>query len=333
MTANDGSSDNRLSMHDQEHHDHGRHHAMPDNRRRLLAALLLTGSFMVIEVIGGWLAGSLALIADAAHMLTDTGSLLLAWLAFRITDRPADSKRTFGYHRFPVLAAFVNGLVLLGIVGWIAFEAVHRLLEPTPVMGAAMLAIAFAGLLINIGAFALLHGGSRENLNMRGAAVHVLGDLLGSVGAIVAAGVILATGWTPIDPILSLVVALLVLRSAWYVLREATHVLLEGTPPQVDTAEIERVLPEAVAGLHDVHHVHAWSLSQERPMMSLHARADGEVEHDRLVARIKHVLRERFGVEHVTLQVEYGEECVDRHNHDAAKSADAPADDEDDTRH
>lgn len=298
-------------MHNHDHHDHG---ALPDDRRRLLAALLLTGGFMVVEAVGGWLAGSLALIADAAHMLTDTASLLLAWLAFRVTDRPADRKRTYGYHRFPVLAAFVNGLALLVIVGWIVFEAIGRLLEPTPVMGGTMLTIAVVGLLVNIVAFALLHGGSRDNLNMRGAAVHVLGDLLGSVGAIVAAGVILVTGWTPIDPILSLLVALLVLRAAWYVLREATHILLEGAPPAVDPHEIERVLPSVVEGLIDVHHIHAWSLSGERPMMSLHARADGAVAHDTLVARIKEVLRERFGVEHVTLQVEYGEACLDEKN-------------------
>ncbi len=301
------------------HHNHHDHHAPPNNRRRLLAALLMTGGFMVVEAVGGWLAGSLALIADAAHMLTDTASLLLAWLAFRVTDRPADHKRTYGYHRFPVLAAFVNGLALLVIVGWIAFEAVGRLLEPTPVMGATMLAIAVVGLLVNVIAFFLLHGGSRDNLNMRGAAVHVLGDLLGSVGAIVAAGVILVSGWTPIDPILSLLVALLVLRSAWYVLREATHVLLEGTPPGVDPQEIERLLPSAVEGVIDVHHIHAWSLSGERPMMSLHARADGTVAHDTLVARIKAELQERFGVEHVTLQIEYGEGCVDDHDHGAGR--------------
>jgi cobalt-zinc-cadmium efflux system protein len=314
------------------HHDHHDHDALPDNRRRLLAALLLTGGFMVVEAVGGWLAGSLALIADAAHMLTDTASLLLAWIAFRVTDRPADRKRTFGYHRFPVLAAFVNGLALLVIVGWIAFEAIGRLLEPTPVMGGTMLAIAIVGLLVNIVAFALLHGGSRENLNMRGAAVHVLGDLLGSVGAIVAAGVILATGWTPIDPILSLLVALLVLRAAWYVLREATHVLLEGAPPGLDPHEVERVLPGAVEGLIDVHHIHAWSLSGERPMMSLHARADGAVAHDTLVARIKSVLRDRFGVGHVTLQVEYGEECVDNHAGGGESSTSVPIDADDEQR-
>ncbi|MDZ7747916.1 MAG: cation diffusion facilitator family transporter [Halofilum sp. (in: g-proteobacteria)] len=311
-------------MHAHEHsHDH--EHGTGD-RGRLLAALALTGTFMVVEAVGGWLAGSLALIADAAHMLTDTASLLLAWIAFRVSDRPADRRRTFGYHRFPVLAAFVNGLALVAIVGWIGYEAVARLLEPTPVLGGTMLAIAVAGLVVNVAAFVLLHGGSRTSLNMRGAALHVLGDLLGSVGAIVAAGVIVVTGWTPIDPILSVVVALLVLRSAWYLLREATHVLLEGAPDEVDPAEIERVLPGAVAGISEVHHVHAWSLSPERPMLSLHARATGEVEHDRLVARIKRVLRERFGIGHATLQIEYGEECVDQ------RAEDAPGRGQDDQR-
>ncbi len=316
---------------DQHEHDpaHADTHRLPDDRRRLLAALLLTGSFMVVEAVGGWIAGSLALIADAAHMLTDTAALLLAWIAFRVTDRPADRKRTFGYHRFPVLAAFVNGLALLAIVGWIAFEAVGRLVEPVPVMGPLMLGVAVAGLLVNVAAFVLLHGGSRANLNMRGAAVHVLGDLLGSVGAIAAAGVILATGWTPIDPVLSLVVAALVLRSAWYLLRRATHVLLEGSPEHVDTVRIERELPAAITGLRDVHHVHAWSLSPERPMMSLHARATGSVDHDRLVARIKAVLRERFGVEHVTLQVEYGDECVDHAPPAGERARDAPPPDDD----
>lgn len=291
---------------------HGHGHALSGNRGRLLAALGLTATFMVIEAVGGWLAGSLALIADAAHMLTDSGSLLLAWLAFRVTDRPADRWRTFGFHRFPVLAAFINGLTLVVVVGWIVFEAIRRLLEPAPVTGPLMLIVAVAGLTINIVVLVALHGGDRGNLNMRAAALHVIGDLLGSVAVVLAAGVIMLTGWTPIDPILSLVVAAIVLRSAWYLLREAGHVLLEGAPREVDASRIEQELPRAVAGLRDVHHVHVWSLSPERPMMSLHARADGTVAHDRLVTRVKQVLSERFGVDHVTLQVEYGEHCVDQ---------------------
>lgn len=303
------------------HHQHGPAGAQGEDRRRLRLALGLTGGFMAVEAAGGLIAGSLALLADAAHMLADTGALALAWFSFRMTDRPADRRRTYGYHRFPVLAAFVNGLTLLAIVAWIAFEAVQRLLEPAPVLGATMAAVAALGLVVNVVVFAILHGGSRDSLNMRGAALHVLGDLLGSLAALVAAGVILLTGWTPIDPLLSLAVAALVLRSAWYLLRHAGHVLLEGAPETVDPAAVEREVPTAVAGVRDVHHVHAWSLSPERPMMSLHAHATGEVEHDRLVARIKAFLRQRFGVAHATLQVEYGDECVDE---DAAPAETPP---------
>jgi cobalt-zinc-cadmium efflux system protein len=273
--------------------------------------MLLTGGFMFVEVVGGLIAGSLALIADAAHMLTDTVSLAMAWVAFRITDRPADERRTFGYHRFPVLAAFVNGITLIAVVAWIAFEAVQRLLEPTPVLGGTMAVIAAAGLLVNCVAFWILHGGTRENLNVRGAALHVLGDLLGSVAALVAAGVILLTGWTPIDPLLSLLVAAIVLRGGWSLVRQSTQVLVEGAPEHINMEEVARVVPEQVAGVHDVHHVHAWSLAPERPMMSLHVRATGEVAHDQVVAAVKAVLRDRFGVEHATLQVEYGDECID----------------------
>ena len=273
--------------------------------------MLLTGGFMLVEVVGGLVAGSLALLADAAHMLTDTVSLGLAWVAFRLTDRPADDRRTFGYHRFPVLAAFLNGIVLVAVVAWIAFEAVQRLLEPAPVLGGTMAAIAVLGLLVNVVAFAILHGGSRDNLNMRGAALHVLGDLLGSVAALAAAIVILLTGWTPVDPLLSLLVGAIVLRGAWSLLRHSTHVLVEGAPAHIDPEEVARLIPRQVEGVDEAHHVHAWSLAPERPMMSLHVRATGEVEHDRLVAAVKQLLKERFGVDHVTLQVEYGDECID----------------------
>lgn len=296
------------------HHDHahGDAHGAGSDRGRVLWAMLLTGGFMGVEVVGGLIAGSLALIADAAHMLTDTVSLGLAWVAFRITDRPADQRRTFGYHRFPVLAAFVNGITLIAVVGWIAFEAIQRLLEPTPVLGGTMAVIAALGLLVNCVAFWILHGGSRENLNIRGAALHVLGDLLGSVAALVAAAVILLTGWTPIDPLLSLLVGAIVLRGGWSLVRQSTHVLVEGSPDHIDPEEVARLIPVEVEGVADVHHIHAWSLAPERPMMSLHVRATGEVGHDRVVAAVKAFLRERFGVEHATLQVEYGDECIDR---------------------
>src|SRR5690606_32647310 len=182
-------------------------HSDADNRRRVQVALVLTATFMVVEVVGGLLSGSLALLADAGHMLTDTMALTLAAVAFHVSARPADAKRSFGYHRFQILAAFVNGLTLLVIVGWILFEALTHFMNPPAVQADVMLTIAVAGLLVNVVVFGILHGGDRENLNIRGAALHVLGDLLGSVAAIVAAVVILATGWMPIDPLLSVVVA------------------------------------------------------------------------------------------------------------------------------
>ena len=194
----------------------GHSHTTNSNLRRVIIALVLTASFMFVEVAGGILAGSLALLADAGHMLTDTMALALAALAFHVSKRPADAKRSFGYHRFQILAAFVNGLTLLVIVGWILFQAVVRFIDPPDVLGQTMLIIATIGLFVNIVAFAVLHGGDRDNLNIRGAALHVAGDLLGSVAAIIAAIVIIYTGWMAIDPILSVVVALLILKdSAW----------------------------------------------------------------------------------------------------------------------
>lgn len=299
---------------DSRHADHDHHHHAPprdsDGQRRVFLAMLLTGAFMVAEVVGGLISGSLALLADAGHMLTDTASLFLAWLAFRISRRPADPKRSYGYHRFQVLAAFVNGGTLLVIVAFIVFEAVRRLLEPVPVMGGTMLAVAALGLVVNLVAFRLLHGGDRENLNLRGAALHVMGDLLGSVGAIAAAGVIMATGWTPIDPILSLVVAGLILRSAWHLVRQSGHILLEGTPGHIDIPRLKQHLRAEVPEVEDVHHVHAWSLTNERPMVTLHARVPEDADQQAVLQRIKTVLCKRFAVDHATIQIEAGP-CAD----------------------
>ena len=206
-------------------HDHD-----DGNIRRVTIALCLTGTFMIVEVIGGILSGSLALLADAGHMLTDTMALGLAAVAFRVSKRPADHRLTYGYQRFQILAAFVNGLCLLLIVGWILFEAGRRFISPPDVMGDTMLIVATAGLFVNLVAFIVLHGGDRDNLNIRGAALHVAGDLMGSVAAIVAALVILQTGWMPIDPLLSVAVAMLILRSAWLLVQRSAHVLLPIIP-------------------------------------------------------------------------------------------------------
>ncbi|MBK1669321.1 cation transporter [Rhodovibrio sodomensis] len=318
--------------HDHAHHEHGagcdheHGHAPPvdaDNQRRVFWAMLVTGGFMAVEVAGGLISGSLALLADAGHMLTDTASLALAWFAFKLGRKPADNARSYGYQRFQVLAAFVNGATLLAIVGWIAVEAVGRLLNPQPVMGATMMAVAVLGLVVNLVAFRLLHGGDQHNLNLRGAALHVMGDLLGSVAAIAAGVVILTTGWTPIDPLLSLLVAGLILRSAWMLVRQSGHILLEGTPSHLDIEEIKRELPAAVPAISDVHHVHAWSLTAERPLVTLHANVRTGADHSRVLQAIKTHLSERFAVEHSTVQLEPGP-CADDTREDGCRDANKP---------
>ena len=286
-------------------HGHGPAHGS-DNEKRVLWAFVLTAGFMGVEIAGGLLSGSLALLADAAHMLTDAAALALAWVAFRIARRPADPRRSYGYHRGQVLAAFVNGAVLLAIVGWIFFEAVQRLREPIAVEGGLMLVVAAFGLAVNIAAFLVLHGGDRQNLNLRGAAAHVLGDMLGSAAAIVGALVILWTGWMPIDPILSMLVGLLVLRSAWLVVRESAHILLEGTPAEIEPRSLRQALMDDIPDLEDVHHIHAWSLTSQMPLITLHAQVGDTADTQAVLKRIKQVLASRFGIDHSTVQIERG---------------------------
>ncbi|MAM08342.1 MAG: cation transporter, partial [Hyphomonas sp.] len=199
--------------HDHDHHDHDHHADMSsaDSRRRVAIAGLLTAAFMIAEIVGGVISGSLALLADAAHMLTDAGSLALAWVGYKLADRPADPQRSYGFARMKILAAFTNGILLVLLSLWIVWEAIHRLLEPVEVMGNVLMAVAVGGLIVNIIAFAILHGGSKEDLNLQGALWHVAGDLLGSVAAIGAAVIIMTTGWMAADSILSVLVALLVL--------------------------------------------------------------------------------------------------------------------------
>jgi len=300
-----------MSHSNSHEHDHGAGHThshAPDvnrsNQRRVLAAMCLTAGFMVAEVIGGILSGSLALIADAGHMATDAAALFLAYIAFRLSNRPADVNQSYGYHRAETLAAFVNALTMIALVGWILFEAVQRFFEPVEILGGLMLWVAVGGLLVNVLAFWLLHSGEKENLNMQGAAVHVLGDLLGSVAAIAAAVVILYTGWMPIDPLLSVFVALLILRSAIALARQSGHILMEGTPMGLDIEEIKKDLLNSVAGVEDVHHLHAWSLTATRDVMTLHARIAGGVNPDQVLAAINDRLRHKFQIDHATVQIE-----------------------------
>ena len=265
---------------------------------------------MVAEVIGGLLSGSLALLADAGHMLTDTVSLFLAWIAARMAHKPADTLRSYGYHRVQILAAFSNGVFFILIVGWITYEAVQRIMNPVEVMGNIMLVIAGLGLIVNLLAFFILHGAGGKDLNIRAALVHVLGDLLGSVAAISAAVIILGTGWMPIDPILSVFVALLILRSAWMVVKESTHILLEGTPQDIDVERLQTAIVEAIPSVRDVHHVHVWSLTPEHPLLTLHVNVDPDADLTQVLQRVKKVLEDRFQIHHSTIQVEPAH-CVD----------------------
>lgn len=274
------------------------------SERRLVWAMALTGGFMLAEVVGGLLSGSLALIADAGHMMTDLGALGLAHAGMRLGRRPADARRSFGYRRLEVLAAFANGVVLLVLTLWIGLEAVLRLFDPVPVSGGAMLSIALLGLAVNIAAFALLRSGARHNIGMAGALAHVLGDLLGSAATILAAAIIVATGWTPIDPILSLGVAALILRSGSDVLRRAGHILLEGTPEDIDPAEVARAAT-SLEGVAAAHHVHVWSLTSGRRLATLHLQLAPGAAPAEAMAAVRAMLRTRYEIDHSTIELDF----------------------------
>lgn len=293
-------------------HDHGSGHShapkvSAGNQRRVGLAALLTGSFMFAEVVGGVVSGSLALLADAGHMLTDFAALALAWFGFHLAGRPADWRRTYGFDRFSVLVAFVNGLSLFAIAAVILWEAAERLQAPPPIAAPTMLSVAVLGLFVNILAFWMLLGADRSNLNIRGALAHVAGDLLGSVGTIAAALIIMRTGWTAADPLLSVFVALIILRSAWAVTRDSAHILLEGAPSGMEADTVAADLAANVDGVESVHHIHVWSISEERPMATLHARIRADASPALVKTAIRERLKTRFHVDHATVEIEDGD--------------------------
>jgi cobalt-zinc-cadmium efflux system protein len=290
-------------------HGHGTAQASP---ARILATFWLITVFMAVEALGGWWAGSLTLMADAGHMLTDCATLALAWFAARAMLRPSDALRSYGHDRFSVLAALINGLALVAVVAWIAIEAVHRLMTPAPVKAIPMLAIACAGLTVNCGAFFALHGADRQNLNVRAALLHVVGDILASLAAVAAALVIIFTGWTPADPILSVLAGALILRSAVNLVGRSWRVLMESTPEDIDTIEIAGAL-RALEGVADIHHLHAWSLAPGKPLITLHALLAEGQSSDAVLARLKQALVTRFQIAHSTIQIEGA--CADRETH------------------
>jgi cobalt-zinc-cadmium efflux system protein len=299
------SNTHRPSPAPQEHHDHdheqGHNHAHAGER--LGIAFWLIGAFTLVEAMGGWWSGSLTLLADAGHLFVDTLALALAYGAQRLAQRPASRQRSFGHSRAGVLAAFINSLVLLGIVAAIVIEAGFRLTDPHPIRAGIALAVATGGIAVNLVVAALLHG-HHGDMNMRAAYLHVLSDLLGAAVAATAALIVMGTGWLAADAWLSLVVTALIARSAWPLLVHSAHVLQEGTPDGFDAERLAERIVHKVPGVLGVHHVHAWSLTPSQPLLTLHASLAEGADTGLVLAEIKAVVVSEFGIRHSTIQLE-----------------------------
>jgi cobalt-zinc-cadmium efflux system protein len=274
---------------------------------RLRLVLGLTLIFMIVEAVGGWVSGSLALIADAGHMLTDAGALGLTLLSALIALRPANQNKTFGYQRWEILAALINGAALFGIAGWVVVEAIQRIEHPQPIEAGLFLIVAAAGLVVNLICLFILHGIRSGNLNTRAAYLHVLGDALGSAGALGAAAIIATTGWTLADPIISIALSLLILVGAWRLLHESTDVLLESVPGHVSMVDVQNCML-AVPGVTAVHDLHVWAVSSGMVAMSGHAIVPDLDQHPEVLERIRAEVC-RLGIGHVTIQLEVQHEC------------------------
>ena len=288
-------------------HDHGR----GANTRRLGMVLALVVLYMFAEVYGGILTNSLALLADAGHMLSDAGALALSLSALWIAQRPPTSTHTYGFYRTEILAALANGVTLVAISIFIFHEAFQRFREPPDVEGGLMMAIAAGGLVINLLGLAILHGGRHESLNVRGAWLHVLSDALGSVGVLGAGALIWAFGWEWADPAASVAIGLLVLWSSWSLLRDTVGVLMEGAPADIDVDEVRRTLAE-VPGVLAAHDLHVWTITSGMVALSAHVHCQASIPSGSLLTEIGRVLHDRFGIHHVTIQVEPEgfDECV-----------------------
>ena len=284
-------------------HTHEQPASRASTERRLLIVLAITGLYMLAEVLGGLLTGSLALLADSGHLLGDVLGLAMAASAIRFAQRPATAGRTYGFYRAEILAALVNSFVLVLVAGWILYAALQRLAEPTiEIRALPMLAVAAGGVAVTIIGVTLLHAGAQESLNVRAAFLEVMGDLLSSIGTIVAALIILATGWTAADALISALIGVFMLPRAWVLVRSVVDVLLESAPGHLDIPQIEAAM-RAMPGVDSVHDLHLWSITSGFDAMSGHVRSNGRPSED-VLHDLRTVLRDRFGIEHVTLQVE-----------------------------
>jgi cobalt-zinc-cadmium efflux system protein len=290
--------------HDHGHghsHHHSRDHSRNVTTHALWVALALTAGFAVVEAVAGWLSGSLALISDAGHMATDAAAFVVALIAQALARRPPSQRASYGYTRAEVLAAFLNALAMLALVVWVAVEAVSRLLQPAGVDGSVVIGVAAAGMAVNLVVAFMLSRTAATSINARGALLHVVGDLLGSVAALVAGAIVYFTGWTPADPILSLVVVLLILRSTLLLLRQSSGVLMERVPAHLSYDDIGRALA-ALPGVTGVHDLHVWLMDADRPAMSAHVALAEAAAWPRVLASAQRLLAHDFGIEHVTLQ-------------------------------
>ncbi|TBR38900.1 MULTISPECIES: cation diffusion facilitator family transporter [Dyella] len=308
MSSTHAHSHDHAHGHAHDHdHDHAHGHSRFSGKERKLAfAFVLTTLMMIAEVVGGLWSGSLALLADAGHMMVDALALLLAVLGAWMARRPADARRSYGYGRVEVLAGFLNALTQFALVAFIVYEAVVRLFQPAPILSGVMLIVASFGLVVNLIVLRTLHGHDHDDVNVAGAALHVLGDLLGSVAAILAALAVRWMGWLWADPALSILVSLLILNSAWRLLRRSAHILLEGVPEGLNTADIEMALRTADASISDVHHLHVWQLASGSRMATVHAELTVQGTADDAIRAINRVLDEKFGIRHVTVQIDPG---------------------------
>lgn len=287
-------------------HDHHHHHHGSANKNALKWSFILITIFMVVEVVGGFITNSLALLSDAGHMLSDSAALGLSFLALTYGSKKASESKTYGYKRFEILAAFINGIALLAISIYIFWEAYHRILKPVAVASSGMLIISVIGLVVNIvAAFLLMRGDKDHNLNVRSAFLHVLGDMLGSVGAIVAALLIMFFGWGWADPVASVIVAILVLVSGWRVTKDSIHILMEGTPNGIEIDQVKQSLL-SIPEVKEVNDLHIWSITSDFPAFSCHLVTEKDIDHSELLEKASRLLHDEFHIEHTTIQIDAG---------------------------
>jgi len=301
-----------MHSHHGHHHDHGHGHChhhhdhkREGNKKALILAFMITTGIMLLEFVGGLVTNSLALLSDAGHMLSDASSLALSLFAIWFATRPASPNKTYGFYRFEILAALFNGITLFLIAGFIVWEAYHRFLQPPAVASGAMMAIAAVGLLANLlSAWALISKGDvKENVNLRSAYLHVLGDALGSVGAILAGAVMFFFNWYIADPLISVIVSLLILRSAWGVIKHTVHILMEGTPIAVDQEEVKQALA-SIDGVIDVHDLHIWTITSGLDSLSCHLTIEDDKDSQDILQQAIHKIEKQFKILHTTIQVE-----------------------------